>query len=284
MVRRRAFLKKSGGAFPVLTGTGIFGSAQSRQQQQWDLPIDQVEERKAPAESYGFTGEEEDKEIKQNKVLGNSNGVSQFELEAFCYGTGTLGMAGSTTFGTMWEAPESGEYTLTANYWGNGTYFPGASDPWELDIDTAGTGEVNLAVVNQRESVVGKQTQVQLGSALDPRSEEAFEKIIGFLAKRLITAYFGFIGGLIATFLMYAFEPNLQMLRSKEFWIEPLEGREIDVTFTARAGETYDIFFTPCIGFGLESREGPYPPYGPRVGAKYNLNSLRIEKGDDGLF
>ncbi|MFC7080335.1 hypothetical protein [Halorussus caseinilyticus] len=164
-----------------------------------------MKERKAPVESYGFTGEGEDREIKRNEVFGNSNGVSQFELEAFCYGTGTVGMAGATTFGTTWEAPESGEYTLTANYWGNGSYFPGASDPWELDIDTAGTGEVNLAVVNSQESVVGKQTQVHLGSALDPRSEEAFERVVGFLAKRLISVYFGFVGVLIATFLMYAF-------------------------------------------------------------------------------
>lgn len=265
-----------------MVGTGVPGMR--RQQRQWDLPIEQVTERKAPIEAYGFTGEDENKEIKQNEVFGNSNGVSEFELEAFLNGTGTLGMAGATTFGTTWKAPESGEYTLTANYWGYGSYFPGASDPHELDIDTTGTGEVNLAVVNQRDSVVGKQTQVQLGSALDPRSEEAFERLIGFLAKQLIRVYFGLVGVIIATFLMYAFEPNLQLLRQKEFSIESLEGREIDVTFSARAGETYDIFFTPCVGFGLESREGPYPPYIPRVGAKYNLNSFRIEKGDGSVF
>jgi hypothetical protein len=243
-----------------------------------------VKERKAPAESYGLTGEEEGKDIIQNRVSGNSNGASRFELEAFFHGDGRLGMSGATTFGTTWEAPESGEYTLTANYWGHGSYFPGIKDPRGLDVDTAGTGEVNLAVVNRRDSVVGKQTQVHLGSALDPRSEEAFEKIVGFLAKRLISVYFGLVGVIIATFLMYAFEPNLQMLRSTDFWIEPLEGREIDVTFPARAGETYDIFFTPCVGFGVESREGPSQPYIPRVGAKYNLDSLRIEKGDGGVF
>lgn len=284
MVRRRTFLKQSGGAFPVLTGTGILGSVQEGQQRYWDLPIETVEERKAPAESYGLTGEDEGKEIISNRVSANSNGVSRFELEAFCHGSGTLGMAGATTFGTTWEAPESGEYTLTANYWGHGSYFPGVKDPRRLDIDTAGTGEVNLAVVNQRDSAVGKQTQVHLGSALDPRSEEAFEKVVGFLAKRLIVAYFGFIGGLIATFLMYAFEPDLQTLRRTEFWIEPLDGRKIEVTFPARAGETYDIFFTPCANFGLESREDPSQPYVPRVGAKYNLDSLRIEKDDGGLL
>lgn len=262
----------------------ILGSARERQQQQWNLPIETVKERTAPAESRGLTGENEGKDIIQNRVSGNSDGVSRFELESLFHGTGALGMAGATTFGTAWEAPESGEYTLTANYWGHGSYFPGAKDPRGLDIETAGTGEVNLAVVNRQDSVIGKQTQVHLGSALDPRSEEAFETIVGFLAKQLIRIYFGLVGVIIANFLMYAFEPNLQLLRSTDFWIEPLEGREIDVTFQARAGETYDIFFTPCVDFGLESREGPSQPYIPRIGAKYNLNSLRIEKGDGGLF
>lgn len=282
MVNRRTFLKRSSGTFPALFGTKV-GAVSRHRQRQWTLPIEQVKERKAPIKSVGFTGDNEHTSVGQNEVSANSNGVTNFDLSAVFNGTGQFGMAGATTFGSTWEAPESGEYTLSAEYWGYGSYSPGIERSFLSDINTAGTGKVNLAIVDQTDTAVGKQTQVNLGSAASPKSEEAFETLVGFVAKQLIKVYFGLVGYLIASFLMHAFEPDLRLLRRNEFWIEPLEGRTVEVTFPARAGETYDIFFTPCTSFSVDSWGGPNRPYAPGIGAKYSLESLSIRRGDGNL-
>lgn len=281
MAHRRSFLKKSGQALPILVG--VSSSMGCANAQRSELPIQWAKSRKAPIESSGLTGSEEHKDIKSNKVTANSSGHSEFELEAFFSGNGTLGMSGATTYGSRWQAPETGEYTLTATYWGYGGYEPAISDPWELDIDTSASAEVNLAVLDSSESVVNERTISNFGAGTRGMSEEVMEFLIEFLATRLVRAYFGVIGSLIARFLLNSLEIDLGFLTGNDFWIDPLEGHQLELPFAAEKGETYDLNFTPCVGFSVESREGPYPPFVPAINAYYTLKSLQIQYGDGGV-
>jgi hypothetical protein len=269
-------MKQTGGVLP------LFSSVRNRVRQSlWDLSITTVEPQTAPVEMTGFDDKGEGKEVIENQIQGHQSGVTELSHDAFFHGSGTVGMAGATSFGSRWEAPESGTYTLTAAYWGYGAYDPGVGNPGELDVDTTGTAETNLAVTRSPEMVVEDATKTNIGAANQTASEETAEALVGFLAKHIIRYYFGFIGAVIATFLMHAFEPELSLPRGSKFNIDPYDEQELSVTFSARRGETYDIYFTPCVGFSHQSREPPHQPFVPSLYAKYSLQSLKIEEGGD---
>lgn len=277
MNQRRTFLKGVGSA---VSGAAVIPTLANGQEsdRRWKLSIDSTEAKTAPLVTEGFTGEYEGTNEHVNTVEVGSESDSWFDIAALLDGSGVGAMNGMTCFRSTWEAPSSGTYTLTADYWGYGGFEPGNSENWRLDVDTTVTSGVNLAVFDGPDSTVNEQTFTDMSVGNETLSEQAKKKLLQFLATRLIAAFFGTVGGLIASFILTGVQIVLNLNQNPGFRIDPLELRRVEMPFTARRGETYDVQFTPSVGFCVESKD--HNLLGPGIRAKYNLRSFFVREGE----
>jgi hypothetical protein len=212
------------------------------------LPIKKVQAKPARAETRGISGEGERKNITTRESEAKDSGFSSFSLDGMIDGTGTLAMNAGALFIAPWRAPETGEYSVSATYWGHGgyEYDPASND----DRDYTVCSEVNLAAIQDRDRVVEEHTEPTFRVGNNGLKEEAAEQLLEFLATRLITPYLGVIGSFIAKRVIdWAIELNFREPSEDSFFIENTDPNQIEITFFANEGEIYNIQFTPSIGF-----------------------------------
>lgn len=276
MKQRRTFLKGVGATLSISSVIPTVGATQERKKR-WNLSIESAEAKKAPLVTDGFRGQYEDTNEILNTIEVQSQHSTWFDIAALLNGSGTGAMNGMTSFQGSWTAPESGMYTLGADYWGYGGFDPVNSENWRLDVDTTVASEVNLAVLDGTESVVNEQTFTDMGVGNRTLSQRVKARLLQFLTTRLISVFFGTIGGLIASFVLTGLRLATTFSSDPGFRIDPMEPRRVEIPFTARSGQTYDIRFTPSVGFCVESKD--HNLLGPGLRSKYNLRSLFVREG-----
>jgi hypothetical protein len=197
-----------------------------------------------------------------------------FALEGTTYGTGQIAANGGGFYRTAWQAPQTGQYRLTVDYWGFGGYGYAPQDNDSRDVSI--TFESNLAVLDSRASgVLHERTHPDLRDKNAQMATEVAERLLEFIAGRLISIYLGVIGSFIAKqVLSWVFDLTPRSSRSGQFSIDRYEPRQLSLDFHAVEGETYLFQFTPSVGWSAQS----YTDYIMTVDAdaKYYVEALSI--------
>lgn len=228
------------------------------------------------AETRGIRGDEgQSLGPKESKAGGGSIPTASFSLEGLIDGTGTLAMNTGATFTSYWTPPTSGEYEVTAGYFGVGAY--NFAPPDDQHRDYAICFESNLSVIRDCEHVESSITSPDLRHRNNGLGAAAAERLLEFLAYSLVAPYLGLVGQSIAqAIIKWAIELEPRDPTSGDFFIDPGSPHDVSISFTAFEGETYAIQYTPSIGFVGESKEDWILT--SEVDANYHLDSLGIER------
>ncbi|MFC7132736.1 MULTISPECIES: hypothetical protein [Salinibaculum] len=235
------------------------------------LPVQQTEELTADPQSSGITDDER-VNFPTNEAALSDDSKAHLTVYGAMDGTGRFGMNAGAAFRTYWRAPESGTYTLSATYWGNGAYEYHPPDNSKRDYTLC--SETNLAVINA-DSVVAETTRPDLQRGNRGLQRAAAEELLEFLAYRLVSPYLGLVGGLIARALIeWAIDLDRRDPTTGSFLTTSLDPYHVDVQFTATEGTVYEFQVTPSVGFAGRSRADWYTT--GKVESIYRLEDMAI--------
>jgi len=237
------------------------------------LPIQETEGLPAEPQASGITGDDRI-HILTNRASVSDESRAHLTVDGALVGTGTLGMNAGAMFRTYWRAPESGTYTLTATYWGNGGY---EYTPREnRDRDYTLCSETNLAVL-AGDRTVTHQTRPDLQRGTGGLQTEAAEQLLEFLAYRLIAPYLGIVGSLIAKAVInWVIELNRRDPTTGSFLTTALDPYTVSVQFDATEGQVYQLQVTPSVGFAGQSHADWQTT--AKVESIYRLEGLSIRR------
>ncbi|MBO4246927.1 hypothetical protein IL252_03715 [Halomicrobium sp. IBSBa] len=237
------------------------------------VPIHETEQLPAEPQSSGITGDDQTHAL-TNRASVSNDSEAHLTVDGALVGTGTLGMNASAAFRTYWRAPESGTYTLTASYWGNGAYEYAPRENRNRDYTLC--SETNLAVLTN-DRTVAHQTRPDLQRANRGLQTRAAEQLLEFLAYRLVAPYVGVVGSLIARAVInWAIDLERRDPTAGSFLTTALDPYTVEVQFTATAGTVYQFQVTPSVGFAGESHADQHTA--AKVESIYHLEGLSVRR------
>jgi hypothetical protein len=265
---------------PTATQTGMRTATQTATPRQVDpvsttgsLPIQETEGLPSEPQSSGITGDDRT-HILANQASVSNESEAHLTVDGALVGTGKLGMNAGAAFRTYWQAPESGTYTLTATYWGNGGYEYAPRE--NSGRDYALCSETNLAVFAGGQTVTDR-TRPDLQRGNSGLQTEAAEQLLEFLAYRLIASSLGIVGGLIARVVIdWAIELEQRDPTTGSFLTTSLDPYTVDVQFRATEGQVYQLQLTPSVGFAGRSSKDWHTT--AKVESIYRLEGLSIRR------
>lgn len=224
--------------------------------------------------------ERDNLEENETDVMSLEADVSDDRIELDTYGgilsrnKGEFGMSAGANFGTFWKAPTDGEYTVTAEYGGKGSYLGPGEDPgW----DFVAAGGLGLAVSERPGKKIAGSTVRHLNSANEGIRTQVAEKLLETIALRLVSPYFGVVGTLIARALIgWAIDLEPPNPNRGQFLIKPWEPQQIETSFMAEKDEIYKIDFAPVIGFNVKSHVIQWGNPYVSVKSWYEVESISI--------
>lgn len=240
-------------------------------------------------------------ELDSEGLVARSDGAAQFDVEAGVDGR-DIGKAGKVSASsavkreTYWTAPEGGDYEIAARYDGTGEFSGSLECPEITDDRALFFATTSLSVLAGEGNAVASVRRVHLDHGDDGSGEmpeAAARELVEFVVSKILSRWFGPLAGLIAddvtnAVLAYG-EAVFDVLtgechtvyfgsaEASEFTVSPSGAGSVGASFTANAGRTYKLQFSPIVGSVLASKT--YNT-GSRatITSEYALDSLSVSR------